>query len=162
VPASRTVFNNTCNDILRVAAAMLDGEIEYRQGNYGRAFALLRRAVELDDGLAYDEPWAWMQPARHAYGALLLEQGLVEEAEAVYRADLGLDDTLARACQHPGNVWSLHGYHECLARLGKHELADIIRQQLTIAGARADVPIRSSCYCRLAPAADDSLPAGGG
>ena len=60
-----------------------------------------------------------MQPTRHAYGALLLEQGRVEEAEAVYRADLGLDDTLARACQHPGNVWSLHGYHECLTRLGK-------------------------------------------
>ena len=75
VPASRTVFNNTCNDILRVAAAMLDGELEYRQANYDRAFALLRRAIELDDGLAYDEPWAWMQPARHAYGALLLEQG---------------------------------------------------------------------------------------
>ncbi len=58
------------------------------------------------------------------------------------------DDTLARACQHPGNVWSLHGYHECLARLGKHELARVIEQQLKVAAARADVPIRSSCYCR--------------
>jgi tetratricopeptide (TPR) repeat protein len=162
VPASRTVFNNTCNDILRVAAAMLDGELAYRQANYDRAFEFLRRAIELDDGLAYDEPWAWMQPARHAYGALLLEQGLVAEAEAVYRADLGLDDTLARACQHPGNVWSLHGYHECLLRLGKHELAGIIRQQLKIASAHADVPIRSSCYCRLAPAADDGLLAADG
>ena len=162
VPASRTVFNNTCNDILRVAAAMLDGELEYRQANYDRAFELLRRAIELDDGLAYDEPWAWMQPARHAYGALLLEQGLVAEAEGVYRADLGLDDTLARACQHPGNVWSLHGYHECLLRLGKHELAGIIGQQLKIASAHADVPIRSSCYCRLAPATDDGLLAADG
>jgi tetratricopeptide (TPR) repeat protein len=153
VPGSRTVFNNTCSDILRVAAAMLDGELEYRKENYEEAFARLRHAIELDDGLAYDEPWAWMQPARHAYGALLLEQGRVGEAEAVYRADLGLDDTLARACQHPGNVWSLHGYHECLQRLGKHELAGIIKQQLKIAGAHADVPIRSSCYCRLAPAA---------
>lgn len=54
-----------------------------------------------------------MQPTRHAYGALLLEQGRVAEAEAVYRADLGLDDTLPRASQHPGNVWSLHGFHEC-------------------------------------------------
>jgi len=153
VPASRTVFNNTCSDILQVAAAMLDGELEYRKGNYDRAFGQLRRAIELDDGLAYDEPWAWMQPARHAYGALLLEQGRVEQAEAVYRADLGLDDTLARACQHPRNVWSLHGYHECLTRLGKHEQADLISRQLEIAGAHADVPIRSSCYCRLAPAA---------
>jgi len=160
VPASRTVFNNTCRDILRVATAMLDGELEYRKENYQEAFAQLRHAIELDDGLAYDEPWAWMQPARHAYGALLLEQGRVEEAEAVYRADLGLDGTLARACQHPGNVWSLHGYHECLQRLGKHELAGIIEQQLKIAGAHADVPIRSSCYCRMVPAAGGPVDAG--
>jgi tetratricopeptide (TPR) repeat protein len=151
VPESRTVFNNTCRDILGVAAAMLDGELEYRTGHYDEAFACLRRAVELDDGLPYDEPWAWMQPARHAYGALLLEQGRVEEAEAVYRADLGLDATLARACQHPGNVWSLHGYHECLLRLGKHEQAGIIGQQLAFASAYADVQISSSCYCRLTP-----------
>jgi tetratricopeptide (TPR) repeat protein len=149
VPESRTVFNNTCQDILAVAAAMLDGELEYRTGNFEAAFARLRRAVELDDGLPYDEPWGWMQPARHAYGALLLEQGRVGEAEAIYRADLGLDDTLARACQHPGNVWSLHGYHECLTRLGKQEAAGIIGQQLKIAAAYADVPISSSCYCRL-------------
>jgi hypothetical protein len=149
VPASRTVFNNTCQDILAVAAAMLDGELEYRKGNHDVAFAHLRHAVELDDGLPYDEPWGWMQPARHAYGALLLEQDRVADAEAVYRADLGLDDTLARACQHPGNVWSLHGYHECLIRLGKHEQAGIIGQQLKIAAAYADTPIRSSCFCRL-------------
>jgi len=67
---------------------------------------------------------------------------------SVYRADLGLDDTLARACQHPGKVWSPHRYHECLTRLGKHERARIIGQQLKIA-AHADVPITSSCYCRL-------------
>jgi tetratricopeptide (TPR) repeat protein len=151
VPPSRTVFNNTCQDILRVAEAMLDGELEYRSGRYEAAFGHLRRAVELDDGLPYDEPWGWMQPARHALGALLLEQGHLEEAEAVYRADLGLDDTLARACQHPANVWSLHGYHECLTRLGKHELAGVIGQQLKIAAAHADVPIISSCYCRLTP-----------
>jgi tetratricopeptide (TPR) repeat protein len=152
VPDSRTVFNNSCLDILAVAAAMLAGEIEYRKANYDAAFGHLRRAVELDDGLPYDEPWAWMQPARHAYGALLLEQDRVAEAEAVYRADLGLDHTLARACQHPANVWSLHGYHECLTRLGKHEQAGIIGQQLAMASAYADVPIRASCYCRLGAA----------
>ncbi len=149
VPESRTIFNNSCQDILAVAAAMLDGEVEYRRGHYAAAFARLRRAIELDDGLPYDEPWAWMQPARHAYGALLLEQDRVAEAEAIYRADLGLDDTLPRPCQHPGNVWSLHGYHECLTRLGKHELAAVIGQQLRLAAAQADVPVSASCYCRL-------------
>jgi hypothetical protein len=53
---------------------MLDGEVAYRQGAHDEAFAHLRRAIELDD-TPYDEPWGWMQPTRHAYGALLLEQG---------------------------------------------------------------------------------------
>ena len=99
---------------------MLDGEIAYREGRFDDAFASLRKAIELDDALPYDEPWGWMQPTRHAYGALLLEQGRVEEAAAVYAADLGLDSTLSRPCQHPGNVWSLHGYHECLNLLGRN------------------------------------------
>lgn len=113
------LFNNTCRDILAIASAMLDGELEYRKGEYDAAFASLEHSIELDDNLPYDEPWGWMQPTRHAYGALLLEQGRVEEAEAVYRADLGLDNTLPRPLQHPGNVWALHGFHECLVQLGK-------------------------------------------
>ncbi|WP_075738672.1 hypothetical protein [Streptomyces acidiscabies] len=148
VPDSRTLFNNTCQDILAIAAAMLDGELEYRKGAFDRAFAALERSVELSDNLPYDEPWGWMQPTRHAYGALLLEQGRVTEAEAVYRADLGLDPTLPRALQHPGNVWALHGLHECLVRLGKHGEAALIGQQLTLARAVADVPVESSCFCR--------------
>ena len=114
-----------------------------------QAFAHLRRSIELDDNLPYDEPWGWMQPTRHALGALLLEQGKVAEAEAVYRADLGLDATLRRACQHPNNVWSLHGFHECLMKLGKTSEAIIIKKALDIAVARADVPVKASCFCRL-------------
>jgi tetratricopeptide (TPR) repeat protein len=149
VPESRTIFNNTCQDILAIAGAMLGGELEYRKGNIEQAFAHLRRSIELDDGLPYDEPWGWMQPTRHAYGALLLEQGRVEEAAAIYRTDLGLDDTLPRALQHPGNIWSLHGYQECLGLLGRTEEARIIEQQLRLASAVADVPINASCFCRL-------------
>ncbi|RDH79096.1 tetratricopeptide repeat protein [Mycolicibacterium moriokaense] len=149
IPESRYLFNNTARDILAVAAEMLDGEIAYREGQFDDGFAHLRRAVELDDALPYDEPWGWMQPTRHAYGALLLEQGRVEDAAQVYAADLGLDPTLSRPCQHPGNVWSLHGYHECLQRLGRTAEAGIIGRQLELATARADVPIVASCACRL-------------
>ncbi|WP_371664357.1 tetratricopeptide repeat protein [Streptomyces sp. NBC_00280] len=149
IPETRMLFNNTCPDILAVASAMLDGELEYRKGNHEAAFAALERSIELDDNLPYDEPWGWMQPTRHAYGALLLEQGRVAEAEAVYRADLGLDETLPRAVQHPGNVWALHGFQECLVRLGRDGEARIVAQQLKIALALADVPIEASCFCRL-------------
>jgi tetratricopeptide (TPR) repeat protein len=149
IPDTRYLFNNTARDILAIAGEMLDGEIDYRDGRFDDAFAHLRRAIELDDSLPYDEPWGWMQPTRHAYGALLLEQNRVEEAAEVYAADLGLGPTLARPCQHPGNVWSLHGYHECLQRLGRTDEAAIIGQQLELLRARADVPILASCACRL-------------
>ena len=149
IPASRYLFNNRALDILAIAGAMLDGEIAYRRGEHDRAWASLRRAIELDDTLPYDEPWGWMQPTRHAYGALLLEQGEVAMAAEVYAADLGLDATLPRACRHPNNVWSLHGYHECLVRLGYAEQAGALRPQLDRALARADVAIESSCFCRV-------------
>ena len=153
VPESRLVHNNTVQDLLGVAEAMLDGEIEYRRGNYELAFAHLRRSVELDDGLPYDEPWGWMQPTRHALGALLLEQGRVAEAEAIYRSDLGLDGKLSRACQHPDNLWSLHGLHECLTRRGETVEAALIKQRLDLALARSEVPVKASCFCRMKVAA---------
>lgn len=148
VPRSRSLFNNSCLDLLAIASNMLEGELEYRRGDFSAAFEFLRKSIALDDALPYDEPWGWMQPTRHAYGALLLEQGHVEEAAAVYRADLGFDDTLPRALQHRNNVWSLHGYHECLKKLGRQEEASIVRPQLELALAVADVPIKSSCFCR--------------
>ena len=147
VPSSRYLFNNTAIDILAIAAEMMAGEIAYRRGDVATAFAHLRRSVELDDNLPYDEPWGWMQPTRHALGALLLEQGHVEEAAATYRADLGLDGTLRRSCQHPDNVWSLHGLQECLIKLGKPDEAQSISLRLKIAAARADVSIHASCFC---------------
>ena len=148
VPESRYLFNNTALDILAIAVAMLDGEIAYRRGEHERAWTRLRDAIALDDGLPYDEPWGWMQPTRHAYGALLLEQGETEAAAAVYAADLGLDDTLPRACSHPENVWSLVGYHECLVALGRDAEAAAIAPRLARAQAGADVVIESSCFCR--------------
>ncbi len=153
VPETRMLFNNTCRDILAVGEQMMLGELEYHRGNHEVAFQHLRRSVELDDSLPYDEPWGWMQPTRHALGALLLEQGHRQEAETVYRADLGLDATLSRACQHPGNVWSLHGLYECLTARGETTEAAHIKLQLDKAVARAQVPIRASCYCRQKAAA---------
>jgi tetratricopeptide (TPR) repeat protein len=148
VPESRLIHNNTVVSLLAIAEAMLDGELDYRKGHYDRAFAHLRQSVELSDALPYDEPWGWMQPARHALGALLLEQGRLEEAEAVYRSDLGLDSRLSRACQHPDNLWSLHGLHECLMRRGEKAEMALVKQRLDLAQARAEVPIKSSCFCR--------------
>jgi hypothetical protein len=93
--------------------------------------------------------WPWRSPLRRSLGlALLLEQRHVADAEAVYRADLGLDGSISRPCQHPENVWSLHGYHECLRRLGKAAEAELVSPRLQLAVARATVSIGASCFCR--------------
>lgn len=149
VPSTRMDFPNKVTDTLAIAKVMLSGELEYRRGNIDVAFEYLQKAVDLDDSLIYSEPWAWLLPTRHAFAALLLEQGQLEKAAELYRADLGLDRTLPRARQHPNNVWALHGYHECLTRLSKHTEAGLLELQLKIALAVADVDIKSSCFCRL-------------
>ena len=151
VPESRLFFNNNADDILAIADAMMVGEIEYRKENYETAFNHLETAVRLDDNLYYTEPWAWMHPPRHALGALLLEQGHVEKAEQVYRADLGIDEILARPLQHPNNVWSLHGYLECLERTNQLNKAKGIQRSLKDALTLSGEAITSSCYCRRDP-----------
>lgn len=139
VPAEYTMGNNTVASILEVASAMVAGEVEYRRGNFDAAFEHLREAVRRDDALRYDEPWGWVQPARHALGALLLEQGRLDEAEAVYRRDLE---------RHPGNGWSLHGLAECQRRTGHASEAAATEARFRDAWKRSDVTLRASCFCR--------------
>jgi len=148
LPEDRKLFQNKAADVLAVAAAMMRGELAFKSGDRAAGLDHLRRAVALDDGLYYEEPWAWPQPTRHALGALLMEAGDYAEAEAVYRADLGLDPALPRALQNPGNIWALHGLHECLTRRGETAERALIAQALTLAQARADTPVRASCACR--------------
>ena len=148
IPEDTIFLSNTVRDILNVGKAMLEGELEYRKQNFERAFDALRQAVERDDNLNFTEPWAWMHPPRHALGALLVQQGLLEEAEAVYRTDLGYTNGIARCSQHPDNVWALHGLLECVKRNGDSNEARLLQQKLTVALARTDLPISASCFCR--------------
>ncbi|KAM0282709.1 hypothetical protein ACHAQH_002907 [Verticillium albo-atrum] len=136
-------------EVLGVASLMCEGELVYREGDHDRAFELLRRAVELEDNLPYSDPPLWMQPVRHALGALLLEQGRSEEAEAAYRQDLGLSKDLSRRKARLGNVWGLHGLHECLVRNGKEEEAWALSLQKDIVMASADISVAASCFCRV-------------
>jgi tetratricopeptide (TPR) repeat protein len=123
VPKSRYMHNVRCLDALAVAEEMLAGEIAYRRGEHDAAFAHLRAAIALEDDLPYDEPWGWMQPVRHALGAL------------------------PRAQIHPDNLWALRGLLDCLQARGETAEATIIRQRLAYAAARADLDVSVSCFC---------------
>ena len=151
VPRSRQIHNVLCVDLLAIAEQMLAGEIAYRRGEHDAAFAHLRTAIALEDVLPYDEPWGWMQPVRHALGALLLEQGHTAEAEKIYREDLGLGGALPRAQIHPDNVWALRGLLDCLEQRGETAEAALIRQRVEFGAARADVAVSVSCFCARGP-----------
>lgn len=147
--------------ILAVQAAILDGEIEYRrqflakangeQADFKQAFDILRGAVQLDLNLAYDEPWGHMQPVRHILGALLMEQKQMEEAEAVYRADLKT---------WKNNMWSLLGLKLCLeAKPTTPEVAlelASVTEQHAAAAARADIMPKRTCFCAQAAQAQST------
>lgn len=130
--------NNPAKEVLTIARKMAQGELAFREGRADEAFALLREAVALEVDLHYDEPPGWMQPVRHALGALLLADGRALEAESVYRADL---------VRHPNNAWSLLGLQQSLEKQGKDEEAKALAAQVQRAWSRADVVPIASCYC---------------
>ena len=148
----RILHNNQVSDLLAVDAPMLRGEIAYRKGDYNEAFRLLRKAVDLQDNLNYDEPWGKMQPIRHALGGLLLEQGRVSEAEEVFRRDLKF---------HPRNPWGLRGLIQCLESQGNTDFMEqvetisltteisILREQLIKQRETewADFDVTVACEC---------------
>ena len=138
IPSDWVVGNNAAHDVMSVARHMLEGEISYREGNYEHAFAQLRTAIALEDDLSYDEPPGWMQPVRHALGALLLAEGRAAEAEYVYRADLE---------KYRDNGWALLGLQQSLRAQDKSCCADDIAPKMQRAFARADVKPVASCYC---------------
>ena len=135
--------------ILNVNAAILEAEIEYRRQflakaagephDFTAAFDELRRGVDLSLNLAYNEPWGQMQPVRHILGALLFEQGHIEEAEEVYRADIEL---------WKDNMWGLLGLKLCLEARGDapEELAEVTKL-FNERSSRADTVPAKTCFC---------------
>ncbi|MGD9548515.1 MAG: tetratricopeptide repeat protein [Candidatus Krumholzibacteriia bacterium] len=138
VPEDWWVFNNRVHDVLPIARAMLEGETAYREGRLDEAWAALRKGIEAEDRLIYDEPPAWMLPVRHSMGALLLEAGEYAAAEQLYREDQE---------RHPGNGWSLLGLKQALAAQGNNREAETFATSVQSAWSRTERKPPSSCFC---------------
>ena len=139
IPEGEVFHNNPMPTICTLASAMIEGEILLREGKTDPGLAKLREAVQLEDALHYDEPPAWMIPARHSLGANLLKANKPAEAEQVYRADLA---------KLPNNGWSLLGVSQALAVQGKTQEAATYKAKFDQAWANADIKIKSSCLCQ--------------
>ncbi len=139
VPKDYVFGNNKASELLAIASNMLDGEMAAKRGRFDEALKHLREAVRIEDGLVYNEPPDWIQPARHTLGAVLLRAGKPAEAEAVYRQDL------VRA---PENGWALYGLGRALRLQKKDAEADDAEARFRKQWARADVTLGSTCFCQ--------------
>jgi len=129
------VGNNAARPLLRLAAAVLAADIDYRAGKFDDAIHGYEKAVTLYDALDYDEPAPWYQSPRQLLGKALLDAGRAADAEAVYRADLA---------QRPHLGWALVGLAQSLAAQKKTAEAAAARAEFTKAWAGADVKLVAS------------------
>lgn len=123
--------------LLRIAEELLHAEIDGQAREWLTAIAHADRAVRLQDTLPYNEPPDWYYPSRQTLGALLIESGAAEEAEAVYREDLK---------KYPANGWSLYGLRQSLTAQKRIEEAGDVEGRLIDAWADADVKLTSSRF----------------
>lgn len=124
VPAEYPWGQNQAGPVMALAAEILTARIS------GDAVDHLKRAVELQDGLVYDEPPGWYYPVRESLGAALLKTGKAAEAETVFREGIRVS---------PRNGRMLFGLMEALKAEGKTEQAEWVRKEYEAVWARADV-----------------------
>ena len=136
--AELTIFDlNAIPQIVKIAQAVLAGEIAEQGGDYSAAITHLQDAIAIEDGLNYTEPKDWYLPPRQVLGAVFLKAGKPNEAEQVYRQDL---------VAHPQNGWSLFGLAKSLEAQGKIDEAKAVQQEFEDAWADADVTLTSSRF----------------
>jgi Flp pilus assembly protein TadD len=126
---------NRATDLVAIAAEVLTGELAAARGEFPTAVTHLRRAVELEDALKYNEPPDWFYPVRHSLGAVLLAAGDAEGAREVYEQDLRI---------YRDNGWSLYGLAQALRALGQDAAAQAVEPRLRVAWQHADFELTGS------------------
>lgn len=126
---------NSLQSILEIALFVLEGEFLASKGQFEDAIAKLREASNLEDRLLYNEPPDWFLSTRHHLGAVLLEAGKYEEAEAVFRSDLE---------EFPKNGWASYGLMLALEKSGKSGESVQAKDQFDAVWKTADVTLHSS------------------
>lgn len=137
LPASVAMRGHPASDLLGITGRILRGELLRSRGDLNGAIALFEEAVDIHDGLRYDEPEPLNFSARHWLGDALLEAERYAEAEEVYRGALE---------QHPDNGWSFFGLEKALRAQGRDAEADAAKADFDRAWERADTLIRASIF----------------
>ena len=119
--------------VRRVADHVMSARIARAKGDAKSEIELLRKGVEIEDSVGYDEPPAWYLPTRESLGGALLRNGHYAEAERVFRADLE---------RNRRNGRSLFGLMGALTSQNRLYEAALVRQEFESAWRHADTPLR--------------------
>ena len=114
---------NTVSVLVQIARNVLKAEIFAKEFKYSESISLLREAIEIEDGLNYNEPPDWFFSVRHHLGAIQIEAGLYNDAVSTYKEDL---------LRLPKNGWALHGLklaYENLNKQDKVKEVELLRKQ---------------------------------
>src|SRR5258705_7728538 len=129
VPGTASFGLNSADSILEIAEAVLAARIAEAKGDLDGAVMALRRGIEREDALAYDEPPAWFMPVRESLGGVLLRKRDFDNAEEVFRADLQ---------RNRRNGRSLFGLMEALKGQQKNYAARLVQGELENAWKDSD------------------------
>jgi tetratricopeptide (TPR) repeat protein len=113
-------ISNKAKDIMKIAEDVLGAKVAISRNDNGRAIAMLREAVAIQDTLKYGEPPDWFFPVRESLGAVLLMNGDATAAEKVFREDLE---------RNPRNPRSLFGLHQALMQEKRDYDAGFVQKQ---------------------------------
>ena len=126
---------NPAEQVCKIASNVLEAEIFTNNGDYISAIPLLNQAIELEDGLNYNEPPDWFFSVRHLLGDALMNAKDYVAAERVFREDLGY---------WPKNGFALNGLYESLKVQNKSAEAEDVKKQLDLAWKYADSALKYS------------------
>lgn len=124
---------NRASTVFGIAEGVLNARIAMAKGDKRSSIASLRKAVELEDSLNYDEPEDWYIPVRESLGGVLILSGEFAEAEKVFRAELQ---------KHARSGRALFGLRESLKAQGKKLAADFAGMEFEAAWKNADTNLR--------------------
>jgi tetratricopeptide (TPR) repeat protein len=127
-----TFSNNTGFAIMRIAPEVVAGEIAAKRKDWDKAVLHLDRAIRYEEALIYQEPPDWHAPVRQNLGAVLMDAGRPDEAEAVFWEDLR---------KNPDNGWSLFGLVQALKAQGKNDDAALAEARFRKVWKEADVKL---------------------
>ena len=136
-PSTVTARQHTAARLLGIVGGILRAELLVASGQLADALPVYRSAIELEEGLTYDEPEPLPFKTHEFLGAALLEAGRAAEAVPVYEASL-----VAR----PNSGWSLFGLEAALRASGRTADADATKARFTSAWQRSAVKLGSSRY----------------